>query len=470
MTGSLPSIQELLDRIACLEAELARRDRELAGKDQRIAELERLIEELRRRGKRQAAPFSKGAPSLEPKTPGRKPGQGYGRQALPRIPKHVDETIWVPCPLWCRHCEGRVRLHGQGSQYLVDLPEVRPRVTEFKIEYGYCVDCSRRAQGRDPRQVSDALEVGTVQVGPGVIGFAAYLNKVGGLSYGKTAAVIEQMAGLRLARSTYCRALLRLSKKAEPTYRKLVACVRGSPVVYPDETGWRIGGWPAWLWAFVTPAATVYAIERGRGYVEAASILGQDYAGVIGADGWAAYRCFQKAEHQTCLAHLLRRCREMIEVSWGRGRSFPRQVSDLLKSALDLRDRYASGAISTHGVRVARGRLLSRLDGLLEISHSGANRRLAAHLDRNRRALFFFADRPDVEATNWPAEQAIRPAVVNRKTWGGNRSAPGARAQAILMSVLRTCHQRLVDPFTVFSRMLHSQLPRAQPLVTNCVR
>ena len=33
-----------------------------------------------------------------------------------------------------------------------------------------------------------------------------------------------------------------------------------------------------------------------------------------------------------------------------------------------------------------------------------------------------------VQATNWPAEQAIRPAVVNRKVWGGNRTEAGARS------------------------------------------
>jgi transposase len=456
----------MVDRIARLEAELAKRGRELAAKDQRIAELERLVEELRRRGKRQAAPFSKGAPSLHPKPPGRRPGEGYGRQALPSIPKRVDEAILVPCPLWCRHCHGRVRLHGCGHQYLLDLPVVRPKVTEFVVDYGYCVECGRRAQGRHPRQISDALEVGTVQVGPGVISFAAYLNKVGGLSYGKTAAVIEQMVGLDLARSTYCRALLRLARKAEPTYRGLAESVRASPVVYPDETGWRIGGWGAWLWAYATPRTTVYAIERGRGYAEASAMLGKDYSGVIGADGWVAYRGFKSAKHQTCLGHLLRRCREMMEVSWGAAVSFPRRVGELLHDALKLRDRFVSGAISLHGARVARGFLLGRLDGLLEPRFtSESNRRLAAHLRRYREALFFFVDRKDVEATNWPAEHAIRPAVVNRKVWGGNRTAAGARAQAILMSVLRTCRQRLVDPVTVFSRTLHSPVPRAQPLL-----
>jgi hypothetical protein len=32
----------------------------------------------------------------------------------------------------------------------LDLPEVRPHVTEFVVDYGYCEECGRRA-GRDRR-------------------------------------------------------------------------------------------------------------------------------------------------------------------------------------------------------------------------------------------------------------------------------------------------------------------------------
>jgi transposase len=32
--------------------------------------------------------------------------------------------------------------------------------------------------------------------------------------------------------------------------------------------------------------------------------------------------------------------------------------------------------------------------------------------------------------------------VVNRKVWGGNRTALGARAQAVLLSTIETCHRR----------------------------
>jgi Transposase IS66 family len=45
---------------------------------------------------------------------------------------------------------------------------------------------------------------------------------------------------------------------------------------------------------------------------DAAALLGEGFAGVIERDGWAPYRKFVHATHQTCLAHLLRRCGELI--------------------------------------------------------------------------------------------------------------------------------------------------------------
>jgi len=61
---------------------------------------------------------------------------------------------------------------------------------------------------------------------------------------------------------------------------------------------------------------------------------------------------------------------------------------------------------------------------------------------------FWFLIHPRIDATNWRAEQAIRPAIVNRKVWGANPACPGRRtwigaaAQAILMSLLVTPEQR----------------------------
>src|SRR5207253_8471380 len=120
-----------------------------------------------------------------------------------------------------------------------------------------------------------------------------------------------------------------------------------------------------------------------------------------------------------------------------------------------------AGEVSDRGVAVARGRLEKRLDRLLEWERSeSANERLAKHLARHRDQVFTFLRHPGLDATNWRAEQAIRPAVVNRKVWGGSRTQTGAQAQSILMSVLRSCAQQRRDALAFVSRILCGQHPR----------
>jgi hypothetical protein len=54
------------------------------------------------------------------------------------------------------------------------------------------------------------------------------------------------------------------------------------------------------MWVFSTPKVTVYAIQPGRGFEQAARI-GADFAGFLVRDGWAVYRRFVHALHQSCL-------------------------------------------------------------------------------------------------------------------------------------------------------------------------
>jgi len=64
-----------------------------------------------------------------------------------------------------------------------------------------------------------------------------------------------------------------------------------------------------------------------------------------------------------------------------------------------------------------------------------------------------------VDATNWRAEQALRPAVVTRKVWGGNRTGTGAATQQVLASVLRTSQQRQLHAPTLLTQMLRARQP-----------
>jgi transposase len=59
-------------------------------------------------------------------------------------------------------------------------------------------------------------------------------------------------------------------------------------------------------------------------------------------------------------------------------------------------------------------------------------------------------------AANYLGEQAIRPAVVNRKVWGGNRTHRGAAAQSSLATILLTALQRTLDPLEWLQRLRQS--------------
>src|SRR5439155_727552 len=93
-----------------------------------------------------------------------------------------------------------------------------------------------------------------------------------------------------------------------------------------------------------------------------ASILGRDWKGWLHHDGWRPYYQFAKAFHQSCLNHLLTRCKDLIEKVSPSAAQFPSGVLELLRKGMDLRDRYARQEISAHGLAVATGRIESAMD------------------------------------------------------------------------------------------------------------
>ncbi len=434
------------------------------------AEIERLgkqLEEALRSLKRQAAPFSKGKPKSDPKRPGRKKGSDYGSRAFRAVPDHVDEEIPVPLPKKCPDCGGRVIHDNTQPQFQEDI--VRQTIARrFDVETGHCAGCGEHVQGRHPLQTSDALGAAQVQVGPEALTLAAHLIKQMGISHERAGQILEWGYGLRVSRSALCRAMTRLGKKAEPTYQELQMAVRQSPVNQLDETGWRVAAHLEWLWVCVNADVTVYAILPGRGFAQAASIIGEDYSGFLGHDGWQPYYRFADAFHQTCLSHLIRRCRDMLETASAVAARFPQAMLESLLEGLELRDRYQRQEISWHGLNVATGRLEANIGRWLSKTfRDSANRRLAKHLRHEEPWLFTFLHCPGIEATNNAAERALRPAVVARKTWGGNRTENGAKTQQILISVLTTCHQQGKDSFDRVVELLRTPTPMVMDLVPN---
>ena len=415
--------------------------------------LKRQLEEAQRANKRQAAPFSRRRQKENPKTPGRKSGSAYGRRYSKPIPGQVNEVIAIPAPIQCE-CGGELKVESIESQYQQEI--VRKTIwRRFDIPLCRCQKCHKRVQGRDPRQTSDALGAAAVQLGPEALALAIQMNKGLGMPHADVAAVLRDAFHLEVNRSTICRAVGRVARRGEATWYALRNAAQRSTVNGIDETGWNVAAQLRWLWVVVSEQVTICDILPGRGFEEAASLLGADYEGWLNHDGWAVYYKFLRAGHQSCISHLIRRCRDMLEVCSPAAAHFPLAVKTILEKGLVLRDRYHRGELSTHGLWTATGRLEAELDRLLERSYRDpANQRLAKHLRRERPYLFTFLYCPGLDATNNAAERALRPLVVARKNWGGNRTHNGARAQAVLSSILATARQQGKNPLDVLIELL----------------
>lgn len=196
-------------------------------------------------------------------------------------------------------------------------------------------------------------------------------------------------------------------------------------------------------------------LGRGRPrFGQATEVIAAEYDGVLVRDGYVVYNHYEKATHQSCTAHVLRRCHEMEVDLPRRDRKIPAAAKAIVLDGLAARDLPAEDRPA------AAVELRARLDDLCaQRARNDANRRLLKHLAKQADALFTFLTVEGVDATNFRGEQAVRPCVVNRKTWGGNRTWPGADTQGVITSIIATAAKHGIDAVAYLAARARSPDP-----------
>ena len=339
MSGPSPSYDELV-------LLLQQQQRHIDALTAEVARLHALLEEARRASKRQAAPFRKGPPKPDPQRPGRKAGDRHGTHGHrpPPLPDQIDEVHEAPLPSACPHCAGAVVETACAAQFQTEIPR-RPLRRQFNVHVGQCQGCGRRVQGRHPLQTSDALGAAASQVGPDAQAAVVELNKRAGLSHGKVADVMGRLFGVELTPGASTQIVLRAAQRLEPAYREIREATAAAERLSVDETGWRVGGQPAWLHAWVSAGATCYQVDRRRSADALEGVIGRDWGGKLVHDGYSSYGRFTEALHQQCVPHVLRRAREMLEGATRGAVRFPRQVIELFTGAIHLRNEHLEGRV-----------------------------------------------------------------------------------------------------------------------------
>ena len=183
--------QALAEINAHLAAEKLGLEHEIAKLKAELEQAQERIDELERTAARQAAPFRRreALKVVEPKRPGRPAGHRGVRRERPR---HVDQVVEEPLAA-CPHCGGAVHDRSPLTQYIEELPPVRPVVTRLTTWKGVCPQCGE-VHSTHPLQVSQAQGAAGVHLGPRAVAWATLLNKQFGIPMRKT--LLDSSAGL----------------------------------------------------------------------------------------------------------------------------------------------------------------------------------------------------------------------------------------------------------------------------------
>ena len=138
-----------------------------------------------------------------------------------------------------------------------------------------------------------------------------------GVPVRKVPAVLRALTGVEVSQGAISQdALRRATGAVGEAYRKLRTSVGVSRLVHTDDTGWRVGGEPAFLMAFETDEATVYQVRARHRNEEVREVVPSDYGGVMVTDRGRSYdaQALSGVKQQKCLAHVLRSISE-VEVT-----------------------------------------------------------------------------------------------------------------------------------------------------------
>jgi transposase len=468
-------LREELGHRADQAARVAELEKRCLGLEKENARLVRrvnqLTEKLAEKPKAPPPPFVKpNVPGKQRKRPGRKAGHPAALRPKPRkIDEHRMVDLGVdaggkPC---CPACHTQLADLRHFKRLVEEIIPARPFTICYHTTSGYCPCCRKRIESRAPEQ-PPAADIPHAQLGLNALSTAAVLRVCYRLPLRQISKLFAQLPGISLSPGGIVKQLQRLSKWLLSQYHRLKLLIRAAGVVYADETGWRTNGRSTQLWTLNTDHHTLYHVDKSRGGKVIAELLGEAFgaggASTLVSDFYSVYDQFD-CPQQKCLAHLLRELSDTMnqrpELARGRakpssGHAFFKRCKRLVKDMLRLKARrkQLSNKRYQHQVQLVEKRLAKL--GQQTWNDDDADR-IARRLRKHNGKLTTFLHKPEVNGTNNAAERALRPAVVMRKITGGSRSEKGAKAWAILASVMRTAEQQGRDLVETIQTLLKAE-------------
>lgn len=357
----------------------------------------------------------------------KKPGQKEGHDGITRakpVPTMSIELIEEKCP----HCKSKLgKPFKTISKIIEEIPEPQPvTITEYRINHYKCSRCNNKiiAQSPFPEQSN---------FGANTLAHVTLLKFDDRLPLKKVCSALERQFNLDISSATVFDMTRRVSDNLEIEYNSIKKSLRRSKSVNIDETGMRVGGLNFHLWVFTTEKFTLYVIRKSRGKNVIEEILGKEYKGVIGSDGWVSYSSYTD-KMQRCWAHLLREAKYLA--------SEHNSAQSLYEGLKKIYEK------ATSKKPPSKDELITEMRQWIDYAECYKElRKFAITIGNGIEYWFTFLDYKNVEPTNNRAERALREMVVQRKIIGTLRNEKGTTIMERIMSCITTWKQKGLNPF-----------------------
>lgn len=470
-----PSVQQgllqVLKRLAALEEEIS---------NLRI-ENERLREQAQRSSRNSSQPPSSDAPSKPPRPPrpssGKKRGAQPGHQGHQRKLYPVEQCRQVSehRPAQCGACGGA--LSGSDPHpvrhQVVELPEVKPLVDEYRLHQLCCPDCGQRTRAKLPAGVS------ALGSGPRLAATVGLLSGAYRQSERQTQQALLDFFEVEVALGTINNLRQEVSEAVAAPVVEATEFAQAQKVANADETGWSQGNSDganpgrrkAWLWVMVTSWVTIFQIHLSRGQAAAKQLLGE-FEGYLITDRWTGYGWWPLERRQLCWAHLIREFQKIAERG-GQSKPIGEGLLEQARCLFELWHRVRDGTLTREGLAAAVVELRAQVRQWLaqgaayevargEKSVRAKTARTCRELLKVEPALWLFVSVAGIEPTNNAAERALRPAVIWRRTSLGTQSELGSQFVARMLTVtlsLRAQQRPVLEYLTAACEAARQNLP-----------
>lgn len=422
----------------------------------RIGELEKRLARLERPAK---TPDNSSLPPSKGQKPDRHTGDrpprkgrpGFGRTLHPNPDRVVDAKLTA-----CPKCQAMFLDAAQTPQQVyerIELPPIKPDVTQVRLFGGRCACCGERVVAVAP----SGLEPGS-PFGQSIAALVVYLHYAHAIGMERLATLMEEVFSLTLSEGAISNMLARAREPLLVAAATIRATVLASPVVCSDETSARVSGKNWWEWVFIGTLAVLHVIRPSRGKAVVQALFGEIRPMVWVSDMLGSQRG-HAVEWQVCLAHLLRDAAYAVECG---DTAFSAAFKRLLLRAIAIgrrRDELKDTTLKQYLADLDR-----RLDRIMAAVPSGEpGRKLRKRIAANRAHLFVFITNRDVPYTNNVSERHLRPSVIFRKVTNGFRCEWGAETYAAFRSLVSTAKANGASVLDVLRYVLATKNPGPLP-------